>query len=98
MQFQTFQIVFLALVLETRDIFAQDPGSNQTFGPNLSSDQTFQKLTTKIVGRVLLNRDILIHVSLSDASGSITSCLWTSPNGVEYYVDQDSSINLDGNC
>ena len=97
MQLQTYKVVLFVIILETGFTFAQESESKHTFGPSISSDQTVLRLSTKIVGKIMLKRDVLIQATLpEEGSGSIRSCLWTSPSGIEYHVDQASIVNLGG--
>jgi hypothetical protein len=55
------------------------------------------KLETKIIGDVVLGKDLSIKVVLPKEKGQIQSCYWTSPSEVKYKVDKESVTTLDGN-
>lgn len=55
------------------------------------------KLETKVYGKVFEGGDIVLEVSLSNKSGIIEDCEWTSPEGINFYVEEDTIMDIDGN-
>ena len=54
------------------------------------------KLETIVYGKVFEGGDIVLEVSLSNNSGIIEDCEWTSPEGTYYYVEEDTIMDIDG--
>ncbi len=101
--------ICMVILLQLHSIFGQEKlhisnaDENHTVpkvGPALRSfygNPKSNKLEAKIVGDVVLGKDLSIKVALPKEKGQIQSCYWTSPSEVKYKVDKESVSTLDGN-
>jgi hypothetical protein len=77
---------------ETRTVPKVGPALRSFYGNPVSN-----KLEAKVVGDVVLGKDLSIEVALPEEKGQFQSCHWFSPSEVGYKVDNESVTTLEGN-
>ena len=89
-------LVYIILILRT--IFGQ-PGKDMPLGspirPYNVIPESF-KLIANISDKVMEGRPLTMWATLSEPSGEIVKCQWTSPFGVTYTVDKDTLMTAGG--
>jgi hypothetical protein len=92
-------IIFIGLILLHQIHLNSGQGDAPNVGPALRQYHVTpmsHRLETKVYGKVFEGGDIVLEVSLSNNSGIIEDCEWTSPEGTYYYVEEEAVMDIDG--